>query len=158
MLTANRIGTVPSYLPQRIIMTNRRRNLVVLGIAAIACAVVAYTIVDVMLFLDNREPYRMVIEPSDGMATVWFEQPTARLISPRFQVGVSVDRQYAISLDNGNVKLPVGTIQEYDVTIHPGYFSIQIADQQFKVMEARVEVNGKEFAWQDRPTVPSTPE
>jgi hypothetical protein len=95
----------------------------------------------------NEPPYRLIVEPNDGHSRVQFRQPGVGLVSDWFLIKMAFAERLEVTLDSISAPIPGGRIQFADTTILPGRFQLQIADDNFDLMERAIYVNGRPSSW-----------
>ena len=98
-------------------------------------------------FLFDGDPYVMQITPSPEGGKIRFFQPSAKRVSPDFEMKYPFKFTYSIELTSSENVIPGGTIEFSDVSPLPGRFKIRIGDTLLDVMEQSIFVNDQVYGW-----------
>lgn len=125
-------------------MSQRKKAAVVFFAVSIAIVFIASVGID----LFDGEAYRLTLERrADGQVVAQFTRPDFKLASPEFPVDLPIDKPQAAVLRSHELSIPGCIIEFCDTTTLPGRFRVRIGKSLFDVMEARIEVDGRVFDW-----------
>jgi hypothetical protein len=103
----------------------------------------------------NRPPYLILLEPHGDSTLVQFIQPIGldekMEVSPKFKISLPTAEPFQAALTSSTVTVPDAHIEHGDITILPGAFHIRFGENLFKVLPARIIVDGQDYDWSARP-------